>query len=167
LVLEQQTIDSFCSDLHRPWTGCLPYRMSSSAAGQSDTFLHTPSVPSLDVHGASVNSRQSMYNVWYTRYFTSLQYHPQFKYFTWTIRAAHKFTASLHSETTMTHFLLNLLRIKVLYVFRALVAHLQEALQIRPLVYCVRVMSVGFTGIGVDLVFPTPVPLQSWCSQLT
>jgi hypothetical protein len=39
------------------------------------------------------------------------------------------------------HFLFNLLRIKGLYKFRALLAHPQEALQQRHLVYCVRVMS--------------------------
>jgi hypothetical protein len=52
-----------------------------------------------------------------------------------------------------------LLKIKSLYLFRALLAHLQEALHKRRLVYCVRVMSFGFTG--------TRVPLQTWCSQLT
>jgi hypothetical protein len=41
------------------------------------------------------------------------------------------------------HFLFSLLRIKGLYMFRALLAHPQEALDKRHLVYCVRVMSVG------------------------
>jgi hypothetical protein len=36
------------------------------------------------------------------------------------------------------------LRIKGLYMFRALLAHPQEALHKRHLVYCVRVISVGF-----------------------
>jgi hypothetical protein len=36
-------------------------------------------------------------------------------------------------------------------MFRALLAHLQEALHQRHLVYCVRVMSVGCTRIGVPL----------------
>jgi hypothetical protein len=45
------------------------------------------------------------------------------------------------------HFLLNLLRIKFLYMFRALLAHLQEALNKQHLVYCVRVMSVGCTNL--------------------
>jgi hypothetical protein len=40
-------------------------------------------------------------------------------------------------------FLFNLLRIKGLYMFRALRAHPQEALNKRHLVYCVRVMSIG------------------------
>jgi hypothetical protein len=35
-------------------------------------------------------------------------------------------------------------------MFRALLAHLQEALHKRHLVYCVRVMSVGCTRTGVD-----------------
>jgi hypothetical protein len=45
------------------------------------------------------------------------------------------------SETKVMHFLFSLLRIKGLYMFRALLAHLQEALHKRQLVYCVRVMS--------------------------
>jgi hypothetical protein len=53
------------------------------------------------------------------------------------------------SETNVMHFLLSLLRIKGLYMFRALLAHPQEALHKRHLVYCVRVMSVGCTRIGV------------------
>jgi hypothetical protein len=39
------------------------------------------------------------------------------------------------------HFLLNLLRIKGLYMFRALLAHPQEALHKQHLTYCVRVVS--------------------------
>jgi hypothetical protein len=48
------------------------------------------------------------------------------------------------------HILFSLLRIKVLYMYRALLAHLQEALHKRHLVYCVHVMSVGCTRIGVE-----------------
>jgi hypothetical protein len=62
------------------------------------------------------------------------------------------------------HFLFSLLRIKGLYMFRALFAHLQEALNKRDLVYCVLVMLVGCTRIGMELV--EPVPLQSWCSHI-
>jgi hypothetical protein len=40
-----------------------------------------------------------------------------------------------------------------LYMFRALLAHPQEVQHKRQLVYCVRVMSVGFTRIGVH-----PIP---------
>jgi hypothetical protein len=36
-------------------------------------------------------------------------------------------------------------------MFRALLAHPQEALHNRHLVYCVRVMSVGCTRSGVEL----------------
>jgi hypothetical protein len=43
------------------------------------------------------------------------------------------------------HFLFNLLRIKGLCMFRALLAHLQEVLNKQRLVYCVRVMSAGCT----------------------
>jgi hypothetical protein len=48
-----------------------------------------------------------------------------------------------YSETNMMHFSFNLLRIKGLYMFRALLAHPQEALHKRHLVYWVRIMSVG------------------------
>jgi hypothetical protein len=51
--------------------------------------------------------------------------------------------AHQHSETNVMHFLFSLLRIKGLFMFRALLAHPQEALHKRHLVYCVRVMSVG------------------------
>jgi hypothetical protein len=60
------------------------------------------------------------------------------------------------------HFLFNLLRIKEIYMFRALLAHSQESLHKRHLVYFVRVMSVGCNRIEVELVSEI-----SWCSQLT
>jgi hypothetical protein len=59
-------------------------------------------------------------------------------------------TVYQHSETNVMHFSFNVLRIKGLYMFRALLAHPQEVLHKRHLVYCVRVMSVGITRIGVD-----------------
>jgi hypothetical protein len=49
------------------------------------------------------------------------------------------------SETNVMHLLFNLLKIKGLYMFRALRAHPHEALNKWHLVYCVRVMSVGCT----------------------
>jgi hypothetical protein len=48
-----------------------------------------------------------------------------------------------YSENNVMNVLFNLLRIMGLYMFRALLAHPQEALHKRHLVYCVRVMSVG------------------------
>jgi hypothetical protein len=45
-----------------------------------------------------------------------------------------------YGETNVMHSLSNLLRIESLYMFRALLAHLQEALHKRHLVYCVRVV---------------------------
>jgi hypothetical protein len=54
-----------------------------------------------------------------------------------------------YNETNVMHFSFNLLRIKSLYMFRALLAQLQEALQKRHLVYCVRIMSVGCGTIAV------------------
>jgi hypothetical protein len=46
-----------------------------------------------------------------------------------------------NNETKMTHFLFSLLKIKGLYMFRALLAHLQEELHKRYLVNCVRIPS--------------------------
>jgi hypothetical protein len=50
-----------------------------------------------------------------------------------------------YSETSVMHFLFNLFN--NLYMYRALLAHLQEALYKRHFVYCLRVMSVGYTRI--------------------
>jgi hypothetical protein len=49
------------------------------------------------------------------------------------------------------------LRMKGFYMFRALLAHLQEALHKRHSVYCVCVMSIGSTRIGMELVQPTDI----------
>jgi hypothetical protein len=62
------------------------------------------------------------------------------------------------SETSVMRFIFNLSRMKSLYMFRALLAHPQEALNKQHLVYCVRVMSVGCTKIGTPiLVQPTDI----------
>jgi hypothetical protein len=53
-----------------------------------------------------------------------------------------------YSETNVMQFLFSLLRIKGLYMFRALLAHPQEALHKRQLVYCMRVMSTQ-TAVGI------------------
>jgi hypothetical protein len=58
-----------------------------------------------------------------------------------------------YSETNVMHFLFNVLRILGLYMFPELLAHPHEALNKRHLVYCVRVMSVGCTSIGVGRQF--------------
>jgi hypothetical protein len=50
---------------------------------------------------------------------------------------------SQYSETNVMHFLFNLLRIKGLYMFPALLAHPQEGLHKRHLVYCVRVSQLA------------------------
>jgi hypothetical protein len=55
-----------------------------------------------------------------------------------------------YGETNVMHILFSLLRIKGLYMFRALLAHPQQALHKRNLVYCVRVMSVGCPRIGTS-----------------
>jgi hypothetical protein len=57
----------------------------------------------------------------------------------------------------MMLFFFNLLRINGPYMFRALLAHPQDLLHKRQLVYCVRVMSVGCTRIGVELVQATDI----------
>jgi hypothetical protein len=49
------------------------------------------------------------------------------------------------------HALFSLLGIKGLYMFRPLLAHLQQAVHKLQLVHCVRVMSAGCTRIGVEL----------------
>jgi hypothetical protein len=56
----------------------------------------------------------------------------------------------------MMCFLFSLLRIKSLYMFRALLAHPQEGLHKRHMVYCVRVMSVGCTRINPGVANFTP-----------
>jgi hypothetical protein len=52
---------------------------------------------------------------------------------------------------------LKVLRIKGLYMFQALIIHPQEALHKLHLVYCMPVMSVGYTRIGVKTVFTATV----------
>jgi hypothetical protein len=68
-------------------------------------------------------------------------------------------TVYQYSETNVMHFLFSLLRIKGLYIFRALLAHPRKALHKRHLVYWVCVMSVDCARIGVELVSESPVPL--------
>jgi hypothetical protein len=58
------------------------------------------------------------------------------------------------------HFLFNLLRIKGFYMFRTLLACPQQALHKRHLVYCVHVMLVGCTKIGVELGAANPLLVQ-------
>jgi hypothetical protein len=54
-----------------------------------------------------------------------------------------KYSRFQYSKTNVLHFLFSLLRIKGLYMFRALFAHFQEALHKRHLLHYVRVLSVG------------------------
>jgi hypothetical protein len=49
----------------------------------------------------------------------------------------------IRSKTYVLNFSFNALRIKGIYIFRVLLAHLQEALHKRHFVHCVRVMSAG------------------------
>jgi hypothetical protein len=73
-----------------------------------------------------------------------------------------------YNETNVRHLSFNLLRIKDLYMFRALLAHPQEAIHKRHLVYCVR-MSVGCGTVAVSLqpCHSRAVKLQTCHSPLT
>jgi hypothetical protein len=68
------------------------------------------------------------------------------------------FNVFQYSGTNLIHILL---RIKGLYMFRAVLAHPQEALNKQLLVYCVRVMLVGcyqdWSGTGVRDASSTPI----------
>jgi hypothetical protein len=68
-----------------------------------------------------------------------------------------------YSETNVIHLLFILLRIKCLYMFRALRAHPQEALDKRHFVY--RVLPACYVSwLHQDW---SGTMEQSWCSQLT
>jgi hypothetical protein len=69
-----------------------------------------------------------------------------------------------YNETNVMHCSFNLLRIKGLYMFRALLAHPQEALHKRHLVYCVRIISVGCGTIAVKLQSYTQYTKYRSCS---
>jgi hypothetical protein len=52
-------------------------------------------------------------------------------------------------------------------MFRAILAHPQEALNKRHLVHCVRVMSAGCTRTEVPLLFQFGIPMKLvWLTQL-
>jgi hypothetical protein len=57
---------------------------------------------------------------------------------------------SQYNEINVMHFSFSLFRIKDLYMFRALLAHPQEVLHKRHLVYCVRIMSVGCGTVALQ-----------------
>jgi hypothetical protein len=59
------------------------------------------------------------------------------------------------------HYYINLLRIKSLYMCRALLAHPQEALHERRLVYCMRIMSaaVPWHGYSENATVPQPADI--------
>jgi hypothetical protein len=65
-------------------------------------------------------------------------------------------TVHQYNETNVMQFLFNLLRIKGLYMLRALLSHPQKVLQKRRWVYCVSVMSVGCTRIKADATISLP-----------
>jgi hypothetical protein len=53
-----------------------------------------------------------------------------------------------YSETNVMHFLIKFIKISDLYIFRALLAHPQETLHKRHLVYCVRACYVNLLHQG-------------------
>jgi hypothetical protein len=65
----------------------------------------------------------------------------------WKITDINRDEIFQYSETNGMHILFSLLRSKGIYMFLALLAHTQEALYKRHLVYFVRVMSFGCTRI--------------------
>jgi hypothetical protein len=66
-------------------------------------------------------------------------------------------TVNQYSETNAMHFLFNLLRIKGLYMFWALLAHPQEALHKQHLLYCTRYVSWLCQHGTPTLVQPTDI----------
>jgi hypothetical protein len=66
-------------------------------------------------------------------------------------------------KTNVMHFSFNLMRIKGLYMDRALLAHPQEALHKRHLVYCVRIMSVAVLWHGCSETATVPQPTVIFC----
>jgi hypothetical protein len=65
-----------------------------------------------------------------------------------------KQNADHYKETNAIKLSFSLWRIKGLYMFRALLAHPQEAFLQRQLVYCVRIMSVGSGTAAVPATLP-------------
>jgi hypothetical protein len=56
-----------------------------------------------------------------------------------------------YNEINVMNFLFNLLRIKGLYMFRALLAYPQKEIHKRHLVYCMRIMPVVSGTVAVKL----------------
>jgi hypothetical protein len=83
------------------------------------------------------------------RYYCRICYHRQHCIFSFILQMLYTWRHQ-YSETNVMHFLFNLLRIKGFYMFRALLVHPQAVLHNRHLVYCVRVMSIGCTRVGVE-----------------
>jgi hypothetical protein len=71
----------------------------------------------------------------------------------YVLLTVHHNTSVQYSKTNVMHFLFNLLRINGLYMFRALLTHLQEALHKRNLAYCVRFISVRCTRLNVNPIY--------------
>jgi hypothetical protein len=80
-----------------------------------------------------------------------------FNTYWWSYRPKHQVSE------TMMHFLFNLLRIKGLYMFQALLAHLQELLNKQHLVYCAHVKSVGCTRIDTMMLGQQNIKAETWC----
>jgi hypothetical protein len=98
-------------------------------------------------HKSSLSPAYSLNIMWYTFLISPMH----------ALGVAQLIFPHQYSETNVIHILFNLLRIRGLYMFRALLADPQEAMHERHLVYCLRVMSVGCTRLGVKLVSPGAV----------
>jgi hypothetical protein len=71
-----------------------------------------------------------------------------------------------YSESNVMHVLFSLLRIKGLYMFRALLVHPQKVLNKRHLVYCVRAMYQDWSAAPV-LVQPTDITSTQYTKWLS
>jgi hypothetical protein len=96
----------------------------------SDTFDMRVAYPQFWYRSTRVSSRDTKLQT----YLTHTCYYFRWMFW-WPCIIVHQW-----SKTNVMHFLFNLLKIKGLYMFRALFAHPQEALHKRHLVYCVCVM---------------------------
>jgi hypothetical protein len=109
------------------WTHCISVQCISTVYQYSVSVLYISTVYQYCI---SVQCISTVY-----QYSVSVQ----------CISTVYKYCISVQWNQRDALFVFNLLRIKGHYVFRALLAHPQEALNKRHLVYCVCVVSVGCT----------------------
>jgi hypothetical protein len=130
------------------------------ATDQHTNLSHNPAAVAGDLTPARISPSANLDSVFAPHfklpYFTSEFRHADIQFLKQTLRCLMFCWPCIivyqYNETNVMNFSFNLLRIKGLYMFRALLARPQEALHKRHLVYCVCVMSVGYT-----LVQPTDI----------